>query len=172
MATPPLRADIQLYRRLWISGEDLVQALDYASKLAFEPPADHVLRRALTTAAVVSYARPFVGSLGTHEAVAMLPGKCLRVLEPEERSFHMRVIAARNAEYAHSDTDAHRVTVMVRPGTVRRASYRRAAETWLQPHMVTMVTIVQKLLDWVDQERWAVHARLPEGDYPHEPRAP
>lgn len=90
-----LEPKLRLYRRLWISGNDLREAkaaIDEVlnSKLLYprrkEPNA---LLTALTTALVVSYARPFVNSRG-QSAIAerTVPGSLLRVLTARERELH------------------------------------------------------------------------------------
>ncbi len=109
---PELEPQLRLYRRLWISRNDLAEAkatieeilnsnLPYPRRK--EP---RVLLVALTTALVVSYARPFVNSRGQSKvAERTAPGSLLRVLTSKERQMHNALIEIRNQEVAHSDAD-------------------------------------------------------------------
>ena len=114
---------MRLYRRLWLSRIDLHEAKAtieeiLKSNLLFprrkEPSA---LLVALTTALVVSYARPFVNSRG-QSAVAerSVPGSLLRVLTSSERELHDVLIAMRNREVAHSDADVLDISIELFPG--------------------------------------------------------
>lgn len=107
-----LEPKLRLYRRLWLSRVDLEEAkatIDeiLRSKIPFprsKPP--NALLMALTTALVVSYARPFINSRG-QSAVAerTVPGSLLRVLTSHERMLHDELLEIRNREVAHSDAD-------------------------------------------------------------------
>jgi hypothetical protein len=118
-----LQPQLRLYRRLWISRNDLAEAkatieeilksnLPYPRRK--EPSA---LLVALTTALVVSYARPFVNSRG-QSAVAerTAPGSLLRVLTSQERELHNLLIEIRNQEVAHSDADILELSLELFPG--------------------------------------------------------
>lgn len=107
-----LEPQLRLYRRLWISSNDLHEAkatieeilrsnLPYPRRK--EPSA---LLIALTTALVVSYVRPFVNSRG-QSAVAerTVPGSLLRMFTSRERELHDALVDMRNREVAHSDAD-------------------------------------------------------------------
>ena len=116
--TAELEPLLRLYRRLWISRDDLHEAKAIIeeimkSNLRFprrkEPSP---LLVALTTALVVSYARPFVNSRG-QSAVAerTVPGSLLRVLTSSEREFHNELVDIRNREVAHSDADVLELSI-------------------------------------------------------------
>jgi hypothetical protein len=61
---------------------------------------------ALTTALVVSFARPFINSHGQSPvAERTVPGTLLRVLSFHERTLHDELLEIRNREVAHSDAD-------------------------------------------------------------------
>jgi len=118
-----LEPQLRLYRRLWLSRIDLEEAKAtieevLKSNLPFprrkEPSA---LLTALTTALVVSYARPFVSSRG-QSAVAerTVPGSLLRVLTFRERELHDALINMRNREVAHSDADVIDLSIDLFPG--------------------------------------------------------
>ncbi len=118
-----LEPQLRLYRRLWLSRIDLQEAKATVeeilrSNLPFprrkEPSP---LLTALTTALVVSYARPFVNSRG-HSAVAerTVPGSLLRVLTSLEREFHDALIDVRNREVAHADADLLEMSIELLPG--------------------------------------------------------
>ena len=118
-----LEPQLRLYRRLWLSRIDLHEAKAsiaeiLKSSLPFprrkEPSA---LLVALTTALVVSYARPFVNARG-HSAVAerTVPGKLLRVFTSRERELHEALVEMRSREVAHSDADVLEMSIELFPG--------------------------------------------------------
>lgn len=98
------------------------------------------LLQALTTAAVVAYARPFVVSRGNANfADRAVPGSLLRVLTSSEREFHNRLLIIRNTEVAHSDADVADVSIEVFSeghggnSLVTRAPFTRdQLRSWLQ----------------------------------------
>lgn len=118
-----LQPKLRLYRRLWISGNDLREAqatigeilssdLPYPRRKEPSP-----LLTALTTALVVSYARPFVNSRGQLVfADRSVPGSLLRVLTSLERELHDALIDVRNKEVAHSDADVLELAIELFPG--------------------------------------------------------
>ena len=119
---PELEPMLRRYRRLWISRHDLDEARAAITKiyeLDLRRPrrkqADPLLV-ALTTAMVVSYARPFVHSRGQGEvADRTVPGTLLRVLNSDERAFHDFLIRMRNREVAHSDAEQLELYLRVFP---------------------------------------------------------
>lgn len=74
---------------------------------------DSRLLRCLNTALIVSYASPFSRNTGSEDVAPSLPGKYLDVLDPAERSFHDRIVEARNRDHAHSDPLSLSVRVSV-----------------------------------------------------------
>lgn len=108
-----LEPTLRTYRRLWLSQRDLEEAkstIDELLALRLPIPrrkAPSPLLMALTTALVVSYARPFINSRGQSAlAEKAVPGSLLRVFSSEEREFHEIIVAIRHREVAHSDADA------------------------------------------------------------------
>lgn len=115
-------ASLRLYRRLWLSRVDLEEAgatVDEILRQNLPLPRRErpgPLLMALTTALVVSYARPFINSRG-QSAVAekAVPGSLLRVLSSREREFHDTLILVRNREVAHSDAEAMELSLRLYP---------------------------------------------------------
>jgi len=101
---------LKLFNRILISYNDFRQCHETASFLLNEnyydhfPEQNHQLVISLNTAAIVSYARPFLESKG-ELAHNRLPGKVLRILNAEEKEVHDIVIKSRNTIMAHSDAD-------------------------------------------------------------------
>lgn len=125
-----LEPQLRLYRRLVLSRMDLDEAtetIDEILRLNLPLPKKHhpsPLLMALTSALVVSYARPFINSRG-HSAIAekTVPGSLLRVFSSEQRAFHDILINLRNQEVAHSDAEAMEITLQIYPdgeGTIVR----------------------------------------------------
>jgi hypothetical protein len=172
MDSDPPRPGIQLYRRLYISQNDLWQAELFAERLAVDPPQEDLLREALTMAAVVSYARPFTPSASTDEAHAMLPkGTRRRAFTAEERALHDRVLFARNTEVAHSDTAVHALAVTL-GDTSTMVNYRvhSVFYRWRQPEAAAFLALIRRLREWVSARMAEERTRIPAGHYPPSPR--
>jgi hypothetical protein len=90
------------FNRAHISQHDFEEAEEYLNELA--AVSGSVPRRALLTAAVVAYARPFTQNERGDEslATATVSTKPLKELSLEEMTIHQRVIALRHRAIAHS----------------------------------------------------------------------
>ena len=131
------------YRRLLISRQDLSEALACIdlidrSGLKRAGSGSHPLELIiLTTALVVSYARPFVGTRGSGElADRVLPGSILRPLTRTQRELHDLMIHLRQKEIAHSDVEVLELSFRLFPGgessifrTTRDPLYRRELDS-------------------------------------------
>jgi len=162
-----LEPQLRLYRRLWISSNDLREAkatieeilksnLPYPRRK--EPSA---LLIALTTALVVSYARPFVNSRG-QSAVAerTVPGSLLRVLTPRERELHNALVDMRNREVAHSDADVLELSITLFPngdGGVSRAPRHPLRRIELR----ALNRMIEKLTDEIERLCDGLRTQLP-----------
>jgi len=127
-----LEPQLRLYRRLWLSRIDLAEAKS-ATEEILKSGIPYPRRRepnplltALTTALVVSYARPFVNVRGQSVvAERTVPGSLLRVLSARERQLHNALIDMRNKEVAHSDADILEMSIELFPegdGGILRAA--------------------------------------------------
>lgn len=96
------------FRRMVLSHYDFEDARAFLNKLE---PMDSVedvvhdpdIRRALMTAMLVSYWRPFSGNEPDGETATVLPSSCLRGLTEAQQLLHCRIGELRNREFAHSD---------------------------------------------------------------------
>ena len=162
-----LEPQLRLYRRLWISYRDFDEAratLDeiLKSKLPYprhkEPNA---LLVALTTALIVSYARPFINSRGQSTvAERTVPGSLLRVLTSREREMHDALIEMRNREVAHSDIDILELSIQLHPNgdggisRVTRHPFRRI-------ELRTLNRMIEKLINEIDRLCDELRKQLP-----------
>lgn len=95
--------------RFHLSSNDFEEALSY---LYAKPASDAaVIRRALLTAAIVAYARPFSqnepgASSGATSTVALKPRK---LLSPDQLVLHERLLEMRNRAIAHSESEVRPV---------------------------------------------------------------
>src|SRR3546814_2517582 len=97
------------FNRAYISMRDMdrcIESLECAAS-ALESK-DYKAARALITAAVVCYARPFSGNIDHPRAIAH-PSFKLSTLSPEERALHKHVLELRNKVIAHSDAERNPV---------------------------------------------------------------
>ena len=117
VVAPELQPALRLYRRLYLSYNDLDEARATVEELLRarlplprqDPPS--ALLMALTTALVVAYARPFVNTRGESKfAERSVPGSLLRVLTSKQREAHNYLLNVRNREVAHSDADRSEFT--------------------------------------------------------------
>jgi hypothetical protein len=134
------------FNRVNISSKDFEEAHMYLVELRADLPM--VLQRALLTAAVVAYARPFKNSRGSREgsASARLPIDVGTLLGVEEIALHERIIDLRDRGVAHSDFS-------MKP-TRRVARQDAAIMAWSKPFDVLSELIdVQAFRDLV----WSMH---------------
>ena len=90
--------------RTVLSSEDVREARGYFAALATELP--EVARRGLMTAAIVAYARPFVGvrsGSAVQEATSQLKVKLQDVFTAEDIGQHHQLLALRQKVVAHTD---------------------------------------------------------------------
>jgi hypothetical protein len=103
------------YNRCAIAWNDLYYAGNIARRILEEELFDTARiertteRLALTTALVVTYARPFTTARG----FSSLPSGVIRVLSAEQRKLHAEVLALRNEVYAHTDSQHFWATVEI-----------------------------------------------------------
>jgi hypothetical protein len=163
---PQLEPPLRLYRRLYIARMDLDEARAIVEELLksriplprrSEPPA---LLMALTTALVVTYARPFVQSRGKTVADTIVPGAVLRVLTSNQRALHDHLIDVRNREVAHSDADILEISLKLHSfgdGSISRAvrsPYRRK-------DLRAILQIIKKIEQELDQRCSDLRVVLP-----------
>lgn len=149
---PKLEPQLRLYRRLWLSRVDLDEAaatIDEILRRKLPLPRKNrpsPLLMALTTALVVSYARPFVNSRGQAAlAEKSLPGSLLRALTSYERSFHEALIEIRHQEVAHSDADAMQLSLKLL-GDGDHAILKVSREPFRRTDLRALRRIINKLL--------------------------
>ena len=163
-----LEPQLRLYRRLWLSRIDLHEAKAsiaeiLKSNLPFprrkEPSA---LLVALTTALVVSYARPFVNARG-HSAVAerTVPGKLLRVFTSRERELHEALVEMRNREVAHSDADVLEMSIELFPGG-DGGICRAARHPLRRMELRALDRMLEKLLAQIERRCEELRKELPQ----------
>jgi hypothetical protein len=113
---PPTQTQISAqFARLHISQHDFEEAEEYLDELARQASA--VARRALLTAAVIAYARPFTQNESSSggKATPQVPGRMLRDFTTSERKLHSRLLDLRSKAVAHSTYASRpikKVTVM------------------------------------------------------------
>lgn len=97
-----LRYAAQL-NRARLSSDDFAEALDYLSRVSGTQ--DDVVRRALLTAAIVAYARPFTNNAksSTEDATSRLSVSPNKVFVPAELKLHERLMSLRNEVVAHTE---------------------------------------------------------------------
>lgn len=103
----------RLFKRLYISGEDLAMARQFATFLIkkqwHQTPWErrgsiYMQQTAFTSALVIFYARPFTRSAG----LPSFPKRLLRFDESEE-ALHKTLLTLRHKVYAHSDDESYEV---------------------------------------------------------------
>lgn len=91
------------FNRVNMSAKDFEEAHSYLAK--FDPDLPMVLQRALLTAAVVAYTRPFKKRRGARDgaASARLPIDIGALLDGPQNALHEEIIDLRDRGVAHSD---------------------------------------------------------------------
>lgn len=154
---PELQPALRLYRRLYLSHNDLDEAKVTVEELLRarlplprkDPPSG--LLMALTTALVVAYARPFVNTRGeSNFAERSVPGSLLRVLTSRQREAHNYLLNVRNREVAHSDADRSEIYLKLYPDG-HGAILRVARAPFLRAELIGIHRIIKKLMKEVDR---------------------
>ena len=165
--TPAQKLAVRRYRRLWISRQDLSEAiaaieLIEISGLKRASRGDHPLDLIiLTTALMVSYARPFVDTRGKDElADRTLPGSFLRTLTRPQRELHDHMIYMRQKEIAHSDADAIGLTFRLSP-TSESSISRTARDPLYRKDLQSLRVIIRKIERQIDRTCLALAKTLP-----------
>ncbi len=164
---PELQSALRMYRRLYLSYNDLEEAQATIEELLraripiTRKTAPSPLLMALTTALVVAYARPFVNSRGQSSfAEKSLPGSLLRVLTSKQRGIHDFLIEMRNREVAHSDAEWSEIYLKLHfdgHGAVLRV----ARSPFLRGELKLIHRIVTKLMEEVDFRCASLRTVLP-----------
>lgn len=164
---PELQPALRLYRRLYLSYNDLEEAKATVEELLRarlplprqDPPS--ALLMSLTTALVVAYARPFVNTRGESKfAERSVPGSLLRVLTSKQREAHNYLLNVRNREVAHSDADRSEIYLKLYPDG-HGAILRVARAPFLRAELRDIHRIITKLLKEVDHRCEELRLALP-----------
>jgi len=100
---PVQKLDAQL-NRTRLSADDFKEASEYIKYIS-EVGDNDVLKRALLTAAVVCYARPFTNnqSVRTEESTSQLSVSPKKIFKTDELMLHEKLLALRNEAVAHTE---------------------------------------------------------------------
>ena len=167
LVAPELQPALRLYRRLYLSYNDLDEAKATVDELLRarlplprqDPPS--ALLMALTTALVVAYARPFVNSRGESKfAERSVPGSLLSVLSSRQREAHNYLLNIRNREVAHSDADRSEIYLKLYPDG-HGAIFRVARAPFLRSELRDIQRIITKLIKEVDRRCEELRRVLP-----------
>lgn len=115
----------------------------------------------LTTALVVTYARPFVDTRGNAQlADRTVPGSILRVLTRPQRELHDFMIHLRQKEVAHSDVEVLDLSFRVFPGGDTAVS-RTTKEPLCRQQLKSLRTIIRKLDHEIENQCESLRSMLP-----------
>lgn len=169
VVAPELQPALRLYRRLYLSYNDLDEAKATVEELLRarlpiprqDPPS--ALLTALTTALVVAYARPFVNTRGeSNFAERSVPGSLLRVLTSRQREAHNYLLTVRNREVAHSDADRSEIYLrLCQEG--HGGIFRVARAPFLRSELKDIQRIITKLMNEIDRRCEELRRELPLG---------
>jgi hypothetical protein len=164
---PALEPHLRSYRRLWLAQVDLEEAKATVDELLrlrlpirrFDRPAP--LQMALTTALVVSYARPFVNSRGQSSyADKTIPGSLLKTFSSGDREFHRVLLDIRNREVAHSDAEAMELSLKLFPDG-HGAILRVARDPFTLAELRKLRRMIEKLQSQIDNRCTELRTILP-----------
>jgi hypothetical protein len=167
VVAPELQPALRLYRRLYLSYNDLDEAKATVEELLRarlplprqDPPS--ALLMALTTAMVVAYARPFVNTRSESKfAERSVPGSLLRELTSRQREAHNYLLNVRNREVAHSDADKSEIYLKLYPDG-HGAILRVARAPFLRAELRDIQRIITKLMKEVDRRCEELRGVLP-----------
>lgn len=105
------------FNRLYISFKDMEQAGEFvAAAVGGEFAENQMVQRALSTAAIVSYGRPFSGNQDHVKAVAN-PAVSLQSLTEEGHKLHGKLCNIQNQAMAHSDFEMNPIRPVMCQGS-------------------------------------------------------
>lgn len=164
-----LQAEVRLLKRIVISEEDMEGARKVVNRL-LERALDDLDHYAYETALVVIYCRPFSGNESkTSDKIGDLPSKSRKAFDDLERKVHRRVLKDyRNRIFAHSDSDAHGVTIGIHKieGTKFAIPTKWAYKPMLsQADLGTLKKCIEKILEYLREEHLRIQSLLPEGHH-------
>lgn len=88
--------------RVHISKRDFEETADYVN--SYNKNYSDTIKRALLSAAIIAYARPFKGNKGPKDrSIPTLPKGWLKNLDNEHRKLHRRILDLRDKAVAHSE---------------------------------------------------------------------
>lgn len=158
---------IRKYRRLWISRNDLDEAkaaIDFIDRsgLHRDKGGNHPIGLIiLTTALVVSYARPFIAVRGNSDlADSAMPGSVLRVLTKKQRQLHDLIVHMRQKEVAHSDAEVLELSFRVFPNGDSAIS-RTTRDPFLRRELSMLRSIIRKIDAEIEKRCDALRHILP-----------
>lgn len=88
------------FNRASISSRDFREAFEYME--TWDPHYPAPVRRALLTAAIVAYSRPFLNSKGQSQSAPKVPLSDYNLTEPQ-KELHKQIVALRKEAVGHSD---------------------------------------------------------------------
>lgn len=161
-----LKAELRLYRRLWLAEHALLEAkaaIDEILKARIRIPRNDIappLLQSLTTALVVAYARPWVASRGHSVAERSLPGTLLRCLTSRQREIHNYLIALRNQHVAHADADVLDLHLRLYPDG-HAAILRHFREPFRRAELNLIRRVIEKIEGAIELRCFELRAVLP-----------
>ena len=176
MSDKQLTQEMRLLKRLVISQNDLSHTQWYANLILSKNlhhsnlDENNYLHRALNTALIVSYWRPFSNNYESvnKDKLKKLTEKFLSDFTRDEKNFHNQIGMLRNKEVAHSEAGRHQVKVNVvnfSDAPLAIPISRNAYIPLDQPETEMLCGMIQKLLRNISQEQIRIQEQLSIGDY-------
>jgi hypothetical protein len=107
--------------------------------------------KALTTALIVSYSRPFTRNEAKESAIPSLPNRFLKSYDSFEMDLHNKILNLRNKAFAHSDADLFKIDLSISEDNEKvylSPRYHECPEElFTQDELKLFQRMVDKLLD-------------------------
>ncbi len=171
-----LEHEKEFLKRLVLSYWDFDQAKQFANHILMRgwqddsDEVDKVIHRALNTALLIAYSRPFThNDKGKPGKVCSLPDKITKVFETDEAALHKVIVGRnglRNSVYAHSDSEPHELKIRVTNlgGTPLAVPIKHDPFEPLAKAKVKMLSkMIEKLLSRILEEKVRIQSALPIG---------
>lgn len=166
----------ELLKRLVLSYWDFDQAKQFAQHLLMRDwqddsdEVDKVIHRALNTALLIAYSRPFThNDRGKSGKVCSLPDKIIRVFESDETALHKKIVGRsglRNSVYAHTDSEPHELKIRIGDLGGMPFAFPTKHDPFepLPKAKVEMLSkMIEKLLSRILEEKMKIQSALPIG---------
>lgn len=154
--------NVERKRRLHLSKDDLSEAKEFVDYILEQQSANKLNRtelKALTTALVVAYSRPFKKNKSDSRFPAdpILSNDFLANFSDKENNLHKKVLSLRDREFAHTDAEPKQLKMREDVfGGLRSVGWVETATrcSFFEDELCQLQSMLTKLINKIEEEFW------------------